>query len=63
MEIIFYVLILIPLFCLGFILGFTKSTKIKTKEKTYNYYFNEEEKINDFADFLNYDGSNKKGDN
>ena len=62
MEIIFYILILIPLFFIAFFSGFILNPKEKKQEnKNFNFVLEEKEN-NDYADFLYYDGSNKKGD-
>lgn len=66
MDFIFYILILIPLFFIAFFAGFMgyKTTQKADKKRITNYYFKQNENQNsDLADFLNYDGSNKKGDN
>ena len=63
MEFIFYILILIPLFFIAFFAGFMgyKTTQHKGK-KHYRYYFEDTKETNNYADFLNYDGSKHKGD-
>lgn len=63
MEIIFYILILVPLFFIAFFAGFIgyRGTQKTDKEKQINYYFKDKEN-NDYAEFLNYDGSKNKGD-
>ena len=61
MDFIFYILILIPLFFIAFFTGFMTSKPKRKIKKHYEYYFEKEN--NNYADFLHYDGSNKKGDN
>ena len=63
MEFIFYILILIPLFFIAFFTGFATNKPKEKRNQKNNYYFNEEKDNNNYADFLYYDGSNKKGDN
>ena len=63
MELIFYILILVPLFFIAFFAGFMgyRGTQKTNKENKTYYYFKDLEN-NDYADFLNYDGSKNKGD-
>lgn len=63
MNIIFYVLILVSLFFIAFFSGFVVNPKEKKqKQIKYNYFLEDEKDNNNYADFLHYDGSNKKGD-
>ena len=63
MEFIFYILILIPLFFIAFFAGFISFKPTRKRNKHYEYYFENEKENNNYAEFLHYDGSNKKGDN